>query len=297
MLITSVNPSVVYVGTPHRVRRCFPHGYRLKQNAPCEPAEYEDYEGIKYQGLVDALIADREGRVIGGNPGYSLDGVGELCRVHKSADIAHDNIEEVLKQRRVPYFVPILDILEVNGLAQAGEILFFERFVGLENAFRKTSEHEVFAKHGMKVARIRPESGELGKGERENLYGLASSAKFDHAHVSVFMLREFTPKLKTEMGCAPCYICRRVSACPPQPRRRRVLVCGSKQTALPKVESRIPNAGVNSIILGGIVEIAFAAQIEESGVSDKECGFKIAKILAHGRFVAYKIARSKRACS
>ena len=60
--------------------------------------------------------------------------------------------------------------------------------------------------------------------------------------------------------------------------------------SLPKVESRIPNAGVNGIILGGIVEIAVAAQIEESGVSDKECGFKIAKILAHGRFVAYKIA-------
>ncbi len=71
-----------------------------------------------------------------------------------------------------------MDILEVDGLAQAGEILFFERFVGLEDAFREPSEHEVFAKHGMVVARIRPERGELGKGERENLYDLASSAEF-----------------------------------------------------------------------------------------------------------------------
>ena len=54
------NPSVVYVGTPHRVRRHFPEGYLLKQNAPCEPVEYEGYEGIKCQPLVDALIAAKK---------------------------------------------------------------------------------------------------------------------------------------------------------------------------------------------------------------------------------------------
>lgn len=95
-----------------------------------------------------------DGHVVGGNPGDGLDGVGELCRVHKSADIAHDNIEEVFKQGCVPYLVSFLDILKVDGFAQAGEILFFERFGRLEDAFRKTSEHEIFTKHGMVVSRF-----------------------------------------------------------------------------------------------------------------------------------------------
>ena len=58
--LTPANPSVVYVGTPHRVRRRFPKGYILKQNAPCEPVEYEGYEGIKCQRLVDALTAAKK---------------------------------------------------------------------------------------------------------------------------------------------------------------------------------------------------------------------------------------------
>ena len=61
--------------------------------------------------------------------------------------------------------------------------------------------------------------------------------------------------------------------------------------SLPKVEPRIPDAGVNGIILGGIVKIAVAAQIEEPGVLDKEGGFEVSEILAHGSFVAYKLAK------
>ena len=76
--LTPANPSVVYVGTPHRVRRSFPQGYRLKQNAPCEPVEYEGYEGIKCQGLVDALIAARK------------DGAVEADRIEDAANAANE---------------------------------------------------------------------------------------------------------------------------------------------------------------------------------------------------------------
>ena len=76
--------------------------------------------------LLKKLKVFLDGHMVGGNSGCSLDGVGELCRVHKSADIAHGNIEEGFKQSRVSYLVSLLDILEVDGLAQAGEILFFE---------------------------------------------------------------------------------------------------------------------------------------------------------------------------
>ena len=75
--LTPANPSVVYVGTPHRVRRHFPQGYHLKQNAPCESVEYEGYEGVKCQRLVDALIAALK------------DGEVEADRIEDAADAAN----------------------------------------------------------------------------------------------------------------------------------------------------------------------------------------------------------------
>ena len=59
--LTPTNPSVVYVGTPRRVRRRLPNGLRLKNNEPCSSTEYDGYEGIRCQRLVDAFytaIAD-----------------------------------------------------------------------------------------------------------------------------------------------------------------------------------------------------------------------------------------------
>ena len=75
--LTPANPSVMYVGTPHRVRRRFPQGYHLKQNAPCEPVEYEGYEGIKCQPLVDALTAAKK------------DGEVEADRIEDAANAAN----------------------------------------------------------------------------------------------------------------------------------------------------------------------------------------------------------------
>lgn len=71
--LTPANPSVVYVGTPRRVRRTFSRGYRLRDNAPCKVMEYEGCEGIKCQCLVDALAAARS------------DGAVELDRIAAAA--------------------------------------------------------------------------------------------------------------------------------------------------------------------------------------------------------------------
>ena len=62
--LTPANPSVMYVGTPKRIRRAMPKGFRLKSTTPCEVVEYDGFEGIRYQGLVDALkTACAEGTV------------------------------------------------------------------------------------------------------------------------------------------------------------------------------------------------------------------------------------------
>ncbi len=57
---------------------------------------------------------------------------------------------------------------------------------------------------------------------------------------------------------------------------------------LPEVEPRIANASINRIVLGGTVEVSIAAQIEETGIADKKCRFKMSKISADGHFVACK---------
>lgn len=62
--LTPTNPSAVYVGTPNRVRRRLPKGLRIKNNAPCQGTEYDGYEGIPCQRLVDAFhTAIKDGAV------------------------------------------------------------------------------------------------------------------------------------------------------------------------------------------------------------------------------------------
>jgi predicted transcriptional regulator of viral defense system len=62
--LAPANPDVMYVGTAKRVRRRFPKGFRLTNNAPCETTEYDGYEGIRCQRLVDALrTAEDDGAV------------------------------------------------------------------------------------------------------------------------------------------------------------------------------------------------------------------------------------------
>jgi len=76
--LTPANPSAFYVGTPRRVRRRLPGGFRVRENAPCETVEYEGYEGIRCQGLVDALKAARD------------DGAVELDRIADAAIAASE---------------------------------------------------------------------------------------------------------------------------------------------------------------------------------------------------------------
>jgi len=76
--LTPANPSTFYVGTSRRVRRKLPSGFRVKKNASCEMVEYEGYEGIRCQGLVDALKTARD------------DGSVELDRVADAAIAAKE---------------------------------------------------------------------------------------------------------------------------------------------------------------------------------------------------------------
>lgn len=64
--LTPANPSVMYVGTPRRIRRDLPRGFRLKREEPREVVEFDGFEGIRCQGLVEALRTARdEGAVEG----------------------------------------------------------------------------------------------------------------------------------------------------------------------------------------------------------------------------------------
>ena len=65
-----------YVGTPKRVRRRLPHGFRVRENTPCDTVEYEGYEGIRCQRLTDALESAR------------ADGSVELDRIADAAAAA-----------------------------------------------------------------------------------------------------------------------------------------------------------------------------------------------------------------
>ena len=72
--LTPANPSTVYVGTPNRVRRRFPNGYVIKNNAPADIEEFDGCEGIKCQRLVDAL------RVATKECGVELDRIADAAR-------------------------------------------------------------------------------------------------------------------------------------------------------------------------------------------------------------------------
>ena len=60
--------------------------------------------------------------------------------------------------------------------------------------------------------------------------------------------------------------------------------------ALPEVEPRIADAGVDGVVFGRVVEVAVAAQVEEPGVTYEKGRFKIAEIFAYGRLVASELA-------
>ena len=76
--LTPVNPSTVYVGTPRRVRKKLPQGFSIKHNKPCLNVEYDGYEGIRCQRLVDAF-----------NEAVS-DGAIEYDRIAEAADRAKE---------------------------------------------------------------------------------------------------------------------------------------------------------------------------------------------------------------
>lgn len=58
--LAPTNPGLLYVGSAKRVRRRLPKGFRVRDRAPCETTEYEGYEGIRCQRLVEALKAARD---------------------------------------------------------------------------------------------------------------------------------------------------------------------------------------------------------------------------------------------
>ena len=76
--LTPANPTAFYVGTPKRVRRQLPRGFRVLENARCDTVEYEGYEGIKCQSLSDALESAR------------ADGSVELDRIADAAVAANE---------------------------------------------------------------------------------------------------------------------------------------------------------------------------------------------------------------
>ena len=76
--LTPANPTAFYVGTPKRVRRQLPRGFRVRSNTRCDTVEYEGYEGIKCQKLSDAFEYARE------------DGSVELDRIADAAVAANE---------------------------------------------------------------------------------------------------------------------------------------------------------------------------------------------------------------
>ena len=65
--LAPTNPSVIYVGSDTRVRRRLPTGIRVKDRTACRTIEYEGYEGVPCQPLVDALFAAKEEGAIEGD--------------------------------------------------------------------------------------------------------------------------------------------------------------------------------------------------------------------------------------
>ena len=58
--LAPTNPGLLYIGSERRVRKRLPQGFRVKDRSVCETTEFEGYEGIRCQRLVDALRTARD---------------------------------------------------------------------------------------------------------------------------------------------------------------------------------------------------------------------------------------------
>lgn len=58
--LTPTNPGLLYVGSEDRVRRRLPDGFRVRDRTVCQTTEYDGFEGIRCQTLVDALKTARD---------------------------------------------------------------------------------------------------------------------------------------------------------------------------------------------------------------------------------------------
>ena len=58
--LAPTNPGLLYVGSGDRVRRKLPNGFRVRDRMVCKTTEYDGFEGIRCQTLVDALKTARD---------------------------------------------------------------------------------------------------------------------------------------------------------------------------------------------------------------------------------------------
>ena len=58
--LAPTNPGLLYVGSKDRVRRRLPDGFRVRDRTVCQTTEYDGFEGIRCQPLVDALKTARD---------------------------------------------------------------------------------------------------------------------------------------------------------------------------------------------------------------------------------------------
>ena len=58
--LVPTNPGLLYVGSEDRVRRRLPNGFRVRDRTVCQTTEYDGFEGIRCQPLVDALKTARD---------------------------------------------------------------------------------------------------------------------------------------------------------------------------------------------------------------------------------------------
>ena len=58
--LAPTDPGILYVGAGKRVRRKLPDGMRLKDMTPSATTEFEGFEGIRCQPLVEALRTARD---------------------------------------------------------------------------------------------------------------------------------------------------------------------------------------------------------------------------------------------
>ena len=76
--LAPTNPGLLYIGSERRVRKRLPQGFRIKDRSVCETTEFEGYEGIRCQRLVDALKTARD------------DGAIEADRIAEAAKAANE---------------------------------------------------------------------------------------------------------------------------------------------------------------------------------------------------------------